>query len=127
MSARCSRSDRWRPEAEEFAGYLAWRGPEASSATATVLASADNPVPMMRRRITRRPVPLSHFLINEVMGVMMALAILCALAADFPLPPPLLIAFDKRKERRRSWNRVDRGFGSGASQRARAEFDQVWT
>jgi predicted RND superfamily exporter protein len=43
---------------------------------------------------------LSQFLINEVMGVMMALTILCALVADFLLLPPLLIAFDRRKRRR---------------------------
>jgi len=41
---------------------------------------------------------MSDFLVNEVMGVMMALTIFCALVADFLVLPPLLIALDKRKE-----------------------------
>ncbi len=38
---------------------------------------------------------MSDFLVNEVMGVMMALTIFCALVADFLILPPLLIALDK--------------------------------
>lgn len=41
---------------------------------------------------------MSDFLVNEVMGVMMALTIFCALVADFLILPPMLIALDKRKE-----------------------------
>ena len=37
----------------------------------------------------------SDFLVNEVMGVMMALTIFCALVADFLILPPMLIALDK--------------------------------
>jgi predicted RND superfamily exporter protein len=40
---------------------------------------------------------LSSFLPNEVMGLMMAIAIACALLADFLLLPPLLIAMDAGK------------------------------
>jgi hypothetical protein len=40
---------------------------------------------------------LSSFLPNEVMGVMMAITISCALLADFLLLPPLLIAMDAGK------------------------------
>jgi hypothetical protein len=40
---------------------------------------------------------LSNFLPNEVMGLMMAIAIACALLADFLLLPPLLIAMDAGK------------------------------
>ena len=42
---------------------------------------------------------LSDFLLNEVMGLMMSITILCALLADFLLLPPLLIAMDAGKGR----------------------------
>ena len=38
----------------------------------------------------------SDFLLNEVMGQMMALTIFCALVADFLILPPLLIALSRR-------------------------------
>ena len=40
----------------------------------------------------------SDFLLNEVMGLMMALTIFCALVADFLILPPLLMAMDRRSE-----------------------------
>jgi hypothetical protein len=43
----------------------------------------------------------SDFLLNEVMGVMMALTIFCALAADFLVLPPLLMALDRRETKAR--------------------------